>query len=112
MILGLDWDETVTEYANGLAQIARYAKEVHIITLNPKITQELARKRLNYNGVVQIHVMPEEAFNTSLEDVGIGKWKAQKCVESKVELMIDDYGPVVEACEMIGIPAIQVHLRD
>lgn len=111
MILGLDWDDTVTEYTRGLSKLVECATELHIITLNKGVTEELAKQVLIYEEHVTVHVMPDEAFDTTAEDVGVGKWKANKCAELWVELMIDDLQSVVDECEKLKIPAIQVQAR-
>ncbi len=111
MILGLDWDDTITTYCDGLTIIALRAQEVHIITLNNAITVAIAEAHL-CTAVEAVHHMPDSAFDTSLEDVGVGKWKAAKCKELGVHLMIDDMANVVDCCNAAGVASIQVQLRD
>lgn len=112
MILGLDFDDTITAYAPGLSVLSNTASTIHIITLNADVTSELAQKVLDYDCHVFVHIMPDDAFDTTAEDVGVGKWKASKCKELGVDVMIDDLQSVCDACEEVGIPSIQVHLKD
>lgn len=111
MILGIDWDDTITEYPEGFKKLVECATEVHIITLNSNITEAYAKDLLNYYNHLTIHVMPDSEINTTLTDYGVGLWKANKCVELGVELMFDDYRPVIHSCLALGIPAIQVEAR-
>jgi len=112
MILGLDYDDTITSYTLGLSVLANTASTIHVITLNTDVTSELVAKILNYEHHIFVHIMPDSAFDTLAEDVGIGKWKANKCKELGVDLMIDDLQSVCDACTEIGVPSIQVHLKD
>ena len=111
MRIGLDWDDTVTEYAQGLSKLVECASELHIITLNPDVTEKLAKDVLKFDNHLTVHIMPDNGFDTSAEDVGVGKWKANKCVELGVELMIDDLQSVIDECLKLGVPAIQVQAR-
>ena len=113
MILGLDWDDTVTTYTKGLSKLAECAYEIHIITLNPDVTESIARKILNVRIQVPItvHIMSSQVYDTTKYDNGIGVWKAKVADANWVDLMIDDMQEVVEECLKIGIPAIQVKAR-
>ena len=111
MILGLDWDDTVSEYPIGFKKLVECATEIHIITLNNSITETYAKELLNFNNHLTIHVMPDEEIDASLHDFGIGSWKANKCLELGVELMFDDMKEVVDTCLKIGVPSIQVQSR-
>ena len=111
MILGLDWDDTVSEYPIGFKKLVECATEIHIITLNNSITETYAKELLNFNNHLTIHVMPDEEIDASLHDFGIGSWKANKCLELGVELMFDDMKEVVDSCLKVGVPAIQVQAR-
>lgn len=111
MILGLDWDDTVSEYTIGFKKVVECATEVHVITLNSSITETYAKEVLNFHNHLTMHVMPDEEINTSLQDFGIGEWKANKCLELGVELMFDDMKEVVDKCIEFGVPAIQVEAR-
>lgn len=111
MIIGLDWDDTITEYTKGLRKLVECATEVHIITLNTVVTEVLAKSTLEFDGLLQVHIMPEEEFDMSKEHFGIGEWKAKIANKYGVELMIDDMQEVVAECLKIGIPAIQVQVR-
>lgn len=111
MILGLDWDDTITEYTTGFKKLVEIATEIHIITLNKDVTHGYASDLLNFYNHLNIHVMPDKVINTDLPDFGIADWKAQKCVENKVDLMFDDLKEVVDMCLKLGIPAIQVEAR-
>ena len=111
MILGLDWDDTVSEYSIGFKKLVECATEIHIITLNSNITEEIAKEVLGFANHLTVHVMTDEEINTSLPDFGIGEWKANKCLELGVELMFDDMKEVVDSCIKVGVPAIQVQAR-
>lgn len=111
MIIGLDWDDTVTEYDKGLRKLVECATEVHIITLNSEVTEELAKRVLEFDNHLHVHIMPDEEFDTSKEHFGVGEWKAKIANKYWVELMIDDMQEVVDECLKIGIPAIQVQAR-
>lgn len=69
MVLALDWDDTVTSYTEGLSVLANTASTIHIITLNNKVTVQLAQQVLNYCAPILVHIMPDSEFDTSLEDV-------------------------------------------
>ncbi len=113
MILGLDWDDTVTTYTKGLSKLAECAYAIHIITLNPDVTESIARKILNVRIQVPItvHIMSSQVYDTTKYDNGIGAWKAKVADANWVDLMIDDMQEVVDECLKIGIPAIQVKAR-
>lgn len=111
MILGLDWDDTISEYSIGFKKLVECATELHVITLNISITEAYAKEFLNFHNHLTVHVMPDEEINTSLPDFGIGEWKAKKCLELGVELMFDDMKEVVDSCIKVGVPAIQVQAR-
>lgn len=111
MILGLDWDDTISEYPIGFKKLVECATEVHIITLNNSITEAYSKDLLNFHNHLTIHVMPDEEIDASLHDFGIGSWKANKCLELGVELMFDDMKEVVDTCLKIGVPSIQVQAR-
>jgi len=111
MILGLDYDDTITSYPDALGVIARAADEVYVITLNHKVGL-LSTARLLGCRIHGARIMPDEAFDTTAEDVGVGKWKAEMCRELGVDLMIDDLASVCEECEKAGIAALQVHLKE
>lgn len=111
MIVGLDWDDTVSEYPVGFKKLVECATEVHIITLNSSITEGYAKDLLNFYNHLTVHIMPDEEMETSLPDFGIGEWKANKCLELCVELMFDDMKEVVDSCIKVGVPAIQVQAR-
>lgn len=111
MILGLDYDDTISEYPTGFKKLVECATEIHVITLNSGITEVFAKEVLNFNNHLTVHVMPDEEVNASLHDFGIGEWKANKCLELGVELMFDDMKEVVDKCIEFGVPAIQVEAR-
>lgn len=111
MILGLDWDDTVSEYSIGFKKLVECATEVHIVTLNSSITEEIAKEVLGFANHLTVHVMTDEEINTSLPDFGIGEWKASKCLEVGVYIMFDDMKEVVDSCIKVGVPAIQVQAR-
>ena len=46
MIIGLDWDDTVSEYVTGFKKLVECLTEIHIITLNSTITEEHAKAYL------------------------------------------------------------------
>lgn len=62
MVVGIDWDDTISIYSNGLSKLVEYATEVHIITLNKDITEKLAKSTLEYDNHLHVHIMPDEAF--------------------------------------------------
>lgn len=72
MILGLDWDYTITEYTQGFKKLVEIATEIHIITLNKSITHGYASDLLNFYNHLTVHIMPDEVINTNLPDFGIG----------------------------------------
>jgi hypothetical protein len=111
MVIGLDWDDTVTEYSTGLSKLVELASVVHIITLNLAITEDMAKEVLKFDSTLFVHAMADEEFDTAEADFGIGIWKANKCVELGVDLMIDDMKEVVDRCLELGISAIQVQAR-
>ena len=111
MVIGLDWDDTVSEYSVGFRKLVECATEIHIITLNSTITEELAKEVLDFANHLTVHIMADQEINTSLPDLGIGEWKANKCLEVGVDIMFDDMKEVVDSCIKVGVPAIQVQAR-
>ena len=111
MIVGLDWDDTVTEYITGFKKLVECATEIHIITLNSAITEEYAKDVLGFDNHLTVHIMADEEIDTCLPDFGIGEWKASKCLEVGVDIMFDDMKEVVDSCIKVGVPAIQVQAR-
>ena len=111
MVIGLDWDDTVSEYTTGFKKLVECATEIYIITLNNTITEEYAKEVLSFDNHLTVHIMVDEEMDTSLPDFGIGKWKASKCLEVGVEIMFDDMKEVVDSCIKVGVPAIQVQAR-
>ena len=111
MIIGLDWDDTVTEYTTGFKKLVECATEIHIITLNNTITEEYAKEVLSFANHLTVHIMPDEEMDASLAYFGIGEWKANKCLEVGVDIMFDDMKEVVDSCIKVGVPAIQVQAR-
>lgn len=111
MILGLDWDDTITTYQKGISKLTEVATEIHIITLNSDVTEAIAKRVLVVEVPITIHIMSTVDFDTSKYDNGIGTWKAKIADANWVDLMIDDMQEVVDECLKIGIPAIQVKAR-
>ena len=111
MTIGLDWDDTVSEYTIGFKKLVECATEIHIITLNSAITEDYAKNTLSFANHLTVHIMADEEIDTSLSDFGIGEWKANKCLEVGVEIMFDDMKVVVDSCIKVGVPAIQVQAR-
>lgn len=111
MTIGLDWDDTVSEYTTGFKKLVECATEIHIITLNSNITEEYAKEVLSFDNHLTVHIMTDEEIDTSLPYFGIGEWKASKCLEVGVEIMFDDMKEVVDSCIKVGVPAIQVQAR-
>lgn len=111
MIIGLDWDDTISEYLTGFNKLVECATEIHIITLNTSVTEEYAKEMLSFSNHLTVHIMPDEEIKTHLSDFGVGEWKANKCLEVGVELMFDDMKEVVDSCLKVGVPAIQVQAR-
>lgn len=111
MVIGLDWDDTISEYPLGFKKLVECATEVHVITLNISITEAYAKEVLNFYNHLTVHIMSDEEMDTNLLDFGIGEWKANKCLEVGVELMFDDMKAVVDKCIEFGVPAIQVEAR-
>ena len=109
MRIGLDYDDTITAYPEAMKVLAR-SNTIIVVTLNTEITpfqlQQILGSRPEH-----VLVMPDNEFDTTSEDVGVGLWKAKMCEEYRLDLMIDDLQSVCEACTNIGIPSIQVHLK-
>lgn len=106
LVLGLDWDGTISCFAEPLAVLSRHANHVVIITVNDEITPSLAAETLGiaHNRIV-IEVCPDER----IEDYAL--WKAERCRTHGVMVMIDDDEHVVAACVASGIPALLVAER-
>lgn len=101
--LGLDWDETVTEFPAGFRRLSRAFDEVFIITLNRGVSHRVARELLGHN-VKGILYCPDEAVVSGMSHV----WKAMACVKLGVDLMFDDDPDVTRECGQKGIAAIGV----
>ena len=111
MTIGLDWDDTITTYQKGISKLTELATEIHIITLNSDVTEMIARRVLEIGVPITVHIMPNQAYDTTKYDNGIGVWKAKVADANWVDLMIDDMQEVVDECLKIGIPSIQVKAR-
>lgn len=107
MVIGIDWDGTADRYFRGLSVLCKNAKEVHIISLNNRITVEDARILLGVP-ITGFHIMPDEAFK-SANDVflDIARWKHNVCAENNVDLMIDDEQVNVDYLLAHGIACIK-----
>lgn len=102
-VLGLDWDGTVSCYAQPLGLLAAISGHVEIITLNPSITREHAAEVLGVSqGSVSVTTCPAERI------VDFQEWKAERCTALRVSLMFDDDYGVIAACRRRGISAIAV----
>lgn len=101
--LGLDWDETVTDYPAPFAALCRSFERVFVITLNHGVTVGEAEHRLGCR-VEGIECCPDEEVLAGTSHL----WKADTCQRLGVDLMFDDDIDVVRACRAAGIHAIAV----
>lgn len=102
-VLALDWDGTVSCYAEPLGLIARVAQRVVIVTLNDEVSSSIAAAALGIPPArVSVDVCPEER----VEDYP--QWKVERCRAHGASLVIDDDVLVVRACFQSRIPAICV----
>jgi hypothetical protein len=101
--LGLDWDDTVTDYPAAFALLCRAFRSVVIITLNQGVTIPEAEHRLGCT-IERIEHCPDEVVIAGRSHV----WKAETCRRLGVDLMFDDDPDVVKACLKAGIQAIGV----
>lgn len=101
--LGLDWDDTVTDYPAALALLCRAFGSVVIVTLNHGVTIEEAERRLGCK-IEGIEYCPDEAVIAGRSHV----WKAETCRRLDVDLMFDDDPDVVKACIEVDIQAIGI----
>jgi hypothetical protein len=103
LVLGLDWDGTVSDYPLGFAFLAGLFSKCVIITINDEITPDLASSTLNIEiDKVTVEICTHEHLENYQE------WKANRCVAHQVDLMFDDDPGVVLACINRGIRAITV----
>ena len=102
-ILGLDWDDTVTEYPEAFRTLCQGFRGVVIVTLNGGLTVEEAERRLGCK-VEQIACCPDEIVIAGQS----AAWKAQTCRRLGVQVMFDDDPDVVTECRKAGVPAVGV----
>ena len=102
--LGLDWDDTVTDYPAAFGLLGRMFQSVVIITLNHGVTIEEAERRLGCR-FERVEHCPDDVVIAGLSH----RWKAEACVRLGVDLMFDDDLDVVEECRKAGIQAIWVN---
>lgn len=105
-VLALDWDGTVTSYADALTAMARRFDRVIIVTMNDTVTVEMAAAALSYpEPRITVEICPDDE---SMDFNGYADWKAQTCQIHGAHLMIDDDPSVVSACRLAGVPALLV----
>lgn len=112
MIIGLDWDDTISLYSKGIRQLIHMAaNSIHVITLNTGITEVHARTILSWDGPLEVHIMPDEAFTNggNYVEEDVAKWKADVCDNNLVQLMLDDDEYVIRECASRGIATIRVN---
>lgn len=103
LIIGLDWDGTVSDYSDAFAFLASRFDSVIIITVNDEITPKMASQTLKINeDFIQVIICPDER----VEDYH--QWKAEICVKYDVAIMFDDDPNVILACKKQRIHAITV----
>jgi len=103
VIIGLDWDGTVSDYSDAFAFLASRFNSAIIITLNEGITTAMAAKTLKLEkGAITVEICPDERVADSHQ------WKAEICVKYDVAIMFDDDPNVILACKKQGIHAITV----
>lgn len=101
--LGLDWDDTVTDYAGAFGFLCRAFRSVVIITLNHGVTLEEAERRLGRT-IERVEYCPDEEVMAGMSH----RWKARTCLRLGVDLMFDDDPDVVRECLKAGVFAIGV----
>ena len=101
--LGLDWDDTVTDYPAAFGLLCRAFRSVVIITLNHGVTIEEAERRLGCS-IERIACCPDDAVIGGTSHI----WKAETCRRLGVDLMFDDDLNVVTECLKAGVQAIGV----
>ncbi len=102
-IIGLDWDGVVSDYSEALSFLVTLFQSVIIITVNDRITSEMAAKTLKIKpDNLKVEICPDDRLETYHE------WKAEICVKFCVDIMFDDCPNVVLACQKRGIHAITV----
>jgi hypothetical protein len=103
LIIGLDWDGTVSDYSDAFAFLASRFDAAIIITVNDEITTEIAAKTLKLEqDAITVEICPSERLEDSHH------WKAEICVKYSVAIMFDDDPNVILACKKQGIHAINV----
>ena len=101
--LGLDWDDTVTDYPAAFGLLCRAFGSVVIITLNQGVTVAEAERRLGCR-IERIEYCPDDVVIGGTSHI----WKAETCRRLGVDLMFDDDLDVVKACLKEGVQAIGV----
>ena len=101
--LGLDWDDTATDYPDAFGALCRACRSVVIITLNHGVTIEEAERRLRRR-IERIEFCPDDAVIGGTSHI----WKAEACRRLGVDLMFDDDLDVVKECLKAGVQAICV----
>ena len=105
-ILGLDWDETVTDYPLSFRALAQNFQKVVIITVNDELTPEIVSQVLQRKeNDVAIFCCPDEELEN------MAGWKAQICHQQQVDIMFDDNPAVVKACHDLRINAVCISER-
>jgi len=103
LIIGLDWDGTVSDYSEAFAFIVQLFDSIVIITVNDEMTTNIAANTLKIpSNRVTVKICPNERLDTHEQ------WKAEICVAFSVDIMFDDNPDVVLACKKRGIHAITV----
>ena len=101
--LGLDWDDTVTDFPVAFSLLCRAFRNVVIITLNHDVTIEEAERRLGCR-IERVEHCPDEVVIGGTSHI----CKAETCRKLGVDLMFDDDPDVVKECLKIGVQAICV----
>jgi hypothetical protein len=101
--LGLDWDDTATDYPAAFGSLCRAFRSIVIITLNHGLTLDEAERRLGCR-IEKIEHCPDDAVIGGMSHI----WKAETCRRLGVDLMFDDDMDVVRECVKAGVHAIGV----
>ena len=101
--LGLDWDDTASDYPAAFGSLCRAFHSVVIITLNHGLTLDEAERRLGCR-IEGIEYCPDDAVIGGTSHI----WKAETCRRLGVDLMFDDDLDVVKECIKAGVHAIGV----
>jgi len=98
LVLGLDWDDTVSAFPEACAILANQFAKCVIITLNDDLSLETAKSVLN-RADLELECCPYSRTDFTV-------WKIERCRAHQVAVMLDDDPEIIKACESAGIPAI------